>query len=538
MRRGRFESKLAPDAADLNASVAFDRRLLPYDIEGSKAHARMLAAQGILPVADADQICAGLDQVQAEWARGELVLDPQLEDVHMNVEQRLTEIIGDAGARLHTARSRNDQVATDLKLYALDQAGKLGDALRMLERALVEQARAHVDTLCPGYTHLQRAQPVRLAHHLLAYVEMFARDGERLSDAARRAGLSPLGSGALAATTFPIDREMSAKALGFHGVTRNSLDAVGDRDFAVEIVSACALLMAHLSRLGEELVLWATQEFGFVHLPEAYCSGSSIMPQKVNPDVPELVRAKAGRVFGDLVALLTVLKGLPLAYNKDLQETQEPLYDAVETALACTRTMTGLLAGARFDVPRMRRALDEGHLLATEVADYLAARGLPFRQAHAAAGDRRRRRVGRVPDVLLVAAAQLDLVAKALGDDEPRRRTHHLDHRVVAGRRAVHHRGRAREQLGRGGEPFGIGESPDAVHHTVGLVHRGSRGLLEHDHTVGTYGNEVGERPPDVNPDPIRRGHVFRRVSSAARHAVWWSHRCRGRASWLRANRR
>ena len=420
MRRGRFESKLAPDAADLNASVAFDRRLLPYDIEGSKAHARMLAAQGILPVADADQICAGLDQVQAEWARGELVLDPQLEDVHMNVEQRLTEIIGDAGARLHTARSRNDQVATDLKLYALDQAGKLGDALRMLERALVEQARAHVDTLCPGYTHLQRTQPVRLAHHLLAYVEMFARDGERLSDAARRAGLSPLGSGALAATTFPIDREMSAKALGFHGVTRNSLDAVGDRDFAVEIVSACALLMAHLSRLGEELVLWATQEFGFVHLPEAYCSGSSIMPQKVNPDVPELVRAKAGRVFGDLVALLTVLKGLPLAYNKDLQETQEPLYDAVETALACTRTMTGLLAGARFDVPRMRRALDEGHLLATEVADYLAARGLPFRQAHAAAGAIVRRATERGVDLAGLSVAEMRDAAGGLallGDD-------------------------------------------------------------------------------------------------------------------------
>ena len=386
MRRGRFESKLAPEAAELNASVHFDRRLLPYDIEGSKAHARMLAAQGILPVADADAICRGLDQVQAEYARGELILDPQLEDVHMNVEQRLTEIIGDAGGRLHTARSRNDQVATDLRLYTLDQSRQLGDALRALARALVEQARTHVDTLCPGYTHLQRAQPVRLAHHLLAYVEMLARDEERLADAARRASRSPLGSGALAATTFPIDRELSAKALGFDGVTANSLDAVGDRDFAVEVVSACALLMAHLSRLGEELVLWAAQEFGFVKLPENYCSGSSIMPQKVNPDVPELVRAKSGRVFGDLVALLTVLKGLPLAYNKDLQETQEPLYDAIETALTCTRVMTGLIAGSKFDKERMKRALGEGHLLATELADHLAARGLPFRQAHAAAG--------------------------------------------------------------------------------------------------------------------------------------------------------
>jgi len=386
MRRGRFESKLAPDAAALNASVAFDRRLLPYDIEGSKAHARMLAARGILPTADAERICSGLDQVQAEYARGELVLDPQLEDVHMNVEQRLTEIIGEAGARLHTARSRNDQVATDLRLYAIDQARQLQAALRDLMRALTEQARQHVDTLLPGYTHLQRAQPVRLAHHLLAYVEMLGRDHERVGDAARRASRSPLGSGALAATTFPIDREAVARDLGFEGVTRNSLDAVGDRDFAVELTAACALVMAHLSRLGEELVLWSAQEFGFVRLPENYCSGSSIMPQKVNPDVPELVRAKSGRVFGDLMALLTVLKGLPLAYNKDLQETQEPLYDALETALACVRTTTGLLAGASFDAQKMRRALDEGHLLATEVADWLAARGLPFRQAHAAAG--------------------------------------------------------------------------------------------------------------------------------------------------------
>jgi argininosuccinate lyase len=414
MRRGRFESKLAPDAANLNASVAFDRRLLPYDIEGSKAHARMLAAKGILPVADAEQICAGLDQVQAEYARGELVLDAQLEDVHMNVEQRLTEIIGDAGARLHTARSRNDQVATDLRLYALDQARGLGDALRMLSRALVDQARQHVDTLCPGYTHLQRAQPVRLAHHLLAYVEMLARDEERLGDAARRASRSPLGSGALAATTFPIDREMTAHALGFEGVTRNSLDAVGDRDFAVEIVAACALLMAHLSRLGEELVLWAAQEFGFVRLPENYCSGSSIMPQKVNPDVPELVRAKSGRVFGDLMALLTVLKGLPLAYNKDLQETQEPLYDAVETALACTRTMTGLVAGARFDAERMRRALSEGHLLATEVADHLAAHGVPFRQAHAAAGAIVRRATERGVDLAALTPAEMREAAGGL----------------------------------------------------------------------------------------------------------------------------
>jgi len=386
MRRGRFESSLQADAAALNASVGFDWRLLPHDIAGSKAHAKMLASRGILSEADAEAICRGLDQVQAEWERGELTLDPQREDVHMNVEHRLTELIGDAGARLHTARSRNDQVATDLRLYAVAEVGRLDEALRGLGRALLDQARAHVDTLAPGYTHLQRAQPIRLAHHFLAYVEMILRDRERLADAARRARRSPLGSGALAATTFAIDREHVARTLGFEGITANSLDAVGDRDFAVEIVSACALVMAHLSRLGEELVLWASQEFRFVRLPEAYCSGSSIMPQKMNPDIPELVRAKPGRVYGDLVALLTVLKGLPLAYNKDLQETQEPLYDALETAQLCARTMGGLVAGSTFDVERLKRALDEGHLLATEVADFLVTRGLPFRDGHAAAG--------------------------------------------------------------------------------------------------------------------------------------------------------
>jgi len=386
MRGPRFESKLSDDAAQLNASIDFDQRLLPFDAEGSKAHARMLAQQGILSAADAEAIVRGLDQVVDEWRRGALALDPQLEDVHMNVERRLTEIVGDAGARLHTARSRNDQVATDLRLYARAQAAELARQIVALQRALVTQARAHVDTLMPGYTHLQRAQPVRLGHHLLAYVEMLTRDRGRLADAARRMNESPLGSGALAATTFAIDRDATAKALGFDRPTANSLDAVGDRDFAVELVAACALVMAHLSRMGEELVLWASQEFGFVRLPEAYCSGSSIMPQKVNPDIPELVRAKVARVIGDLTTLLVVLKGLPLAYNKDLQETQEPLYDAVETAILCTRTMAGLVAGSQFDVERMARAVGQGHLLATEVADWLAARGVPFRQAHAAAG--------------------------------------------------------------------------------------------------------------------------------------------------------
>jgi argininosuccinate lyase len=417
MRRGRFQSTFAPDAAALNASIDFDQRLLPYDVEGSKAHARMLAARGILGEADAEAICSGLDQVAAEWKAGSLTLDSDLEDVHMNVERRLTELIGDAGARLHTARSRNDQVATDLRLYTRAQSAALVGALTALQRALVAQARTHLDTLCPGYTHLQRAQPVRLAHHLLAYVEMLARDVGRITDAARRSNRSPLGSGALAATTFAIDREATARALGFDGVTANSLDAVGDRDFAVEVAAACALVMAHLSRLGEELVLWATQEFGFVRLPEAYCSGSWIMPQKVNPDVPELVRAKVGRVTGDVVALLMVLKGLPLAYNKDLQETQEPLYDAVETALACVHVTTGLVAGATFDAERMRRAVGEGHLLATEVADWLAARGLPFRQAHAAAGAIVRRAVERGVEIPSLSLEEMQTAAGVALDD-------------------------------------------------------------------------------------------------------------------------
>jgi argininosuccinate lyase len=357
--------------------------------------------------------------VRAEWDEGKLTLDPALEDVHMNVERRLTELIGDAGARLHTARSRNDQVATDLRLYARDQAREIVQQIRALQRALVTQARAHIDTLCPGYTHLQRAQPVRLAHHLLAYYEMLARDAGRVRDAARRANRSPLGSGALAGTTFAIDREKAAAALGFDGVTGNSLDAVGDRDFAVELAAACALTMAHLSRLGEELVLWATQEFAFVKLPEAYCSGSSIMPQKVNPDVPELVRAKSGRVFGDVMALYTILKALPLAYNKDLQETQEPLYDAVETTLISLRVTAGLMAGCRFDVERLRRAIDEGQLLATEVADHLAAGGLPFRQAHDAAGKIVRAAVARGVDLTKLSVAEMRAAAGNLpGLDE------------------------------------------------------------------------------------------------------------------------
>ncbi|MDQ3366998.1 MAG: argininosuccinate lyase [Myxococcota bacterium] len=385
-RGRRFEGVLDETAARLNASVEFDRRLLPHDVAGSIAHAEMLAARGLISDADRVLIVEGLRRVEGRLAAGEVPWDAALEDVHMNVEARLIEEIGDAGRRLHTGRSRNDQVATDLRLYARAAAERLVAAIDELRRALVRQARAHLDTLMPGYTHLQRAQPVRLAHHLLAYDAMLTRDRGRITDAARRADVSPLGSGALAGTTLPIDREHVARGLGFASVTRNSLDAVGDRDFAIELVSACALAQVHLSRLGEELVLWTTSEFGFVRIGEAYCSGSSLMPQKMNPDLAELVRGKAGRTIGAWVTLMTVVKGLPLAYNKDLQETQEPLYDAVETLAASLEVSRGMIASLEFDVVRLRAAIDQGYLVATELADYLVTKGVPFREAHDVAG--------------------------------------------------------------------------------------------------------------------------------------------------------
>jgi argininosuccinate lyase len=415
-RGRRFEGGLAPDAAEVNASVGFDWRLLPHDVEGSIAHARMLARQGIIDARDADAIAAGLEEVRGALERGEVGWDEALEDVHMNVEARLVERIGDPGRRLHTARSRNDQVATDLRLYARASARRLVARIDRLRRALLGQARRHLDTLMPGYTHLQRAQPVRAAHHFLAYDAMLVRDRGRLLDATARGDELPLGAGALAATTFPIDREGVARDLGFGAITRNSLDAVGDRDFAIELVAACALCQVHLSRLGEELVLWTSQEFGFARLPDAYCSGSSLMPQKMNPDLAELIRGKTGRVVGDWVALMTIVKGLPLAYNKDLQETQEPLYDAVETLDASLRVAAGMIEALELDVDRLGAAVGEGHLVATELADYLVARGVPFRDAHDVAGALVRLAIGR--GVELAALPLDDLRAEHPSFDE------------------------------------------------------------------------------------------------------------------------
>jgi len=383
---GRFQEDLDAQAAAFSASVDVDKRLAPDDIRGSIAHARMLGARGILDRADVERIEAGLRQIAGEVERGEFRWNPAQEDVHMNVESVLTERIGEAGARLHTGRSRNDQVATDMRMFTRDACRATAGRIDVLQAVLVQRAESAVQVLVPGYTHLQRAQPVRLSHHLLAWCEMLDRDRSRLLDAARRMNLSPLGSGALAATTFPLDRDLAARELGFDGVTRNSLDAVGDRDFLVETVAALANCAIHLSRIAEELVLWSTQEFGFVQMSDAFTTGSSMMPQKKNPDMAELVRGKCGRVVGDLVALMVMLKGLPLAYNRDMQEDKPPVFDAFDTVDACLGILSGSIGSARFDAERMRRALREGFLDATELADYLAARGVPFRHAHHVAG--------------------------------------------------------------------------------------------------------------------------------------------------------
>jgi argininosuccinate lyase len=406
-RGARFSGAMDPAAAALNASIDFDRRLLRDDVRGSQAHARMLASVGLITAADADAIAKGLDEVAGEFERGERKMDAALEDVHMNVESRLTELVGEPARRLHTARSRNDQVATDLRLYARRSAIDLVAGIDRTRLALVRRAREHASTLLPGYTHLQRAQVVTLGHHLLAYAEMLRRDRGRLVDAAKRAGQSPLGSGALAATSLPIDRAHTTKGLGFDEPTHNSLDAVSDRDFAAEIAFACALLGVHASRLGEELVLWSTTEFGFVRLGEGYCSGSSLMPQKRNPDIAELLRAKPARVVGDVVALLTVSKGLTLAYNKDLQETQEPFYDAVETARQVLAVMPGLIETLEFGTERMRAAAEDPALGATDLAEELVRGGMPFRTAHEIVGKLVKRAEERRVSLRALGAADL-----------------------------------------------------------------------------------------------------------------------------------
>jgi argininosuccinate lyase len=379
----RFETALHPTIVLFNASIGFDINLIEYDLTGSQAHAQMLAKTGIISAEEGEALVKGLEQIRQEYRAGEFTPGVEFEDVHFAVERRLTDLVGDTGKKLHTARSRNDQVATDVRLYLRDQIKQIQVLLREFQTALVSKAEQYIDTMIPGYTHLQRAQPISLAHHLLAYFEMCQRDWERLGDVYKRTNICPLGSGALAGTPHPIDRALSAKLLNFDSVGRNSLDGVSDRDFAIEFLSATSLIMAHLSRLSEEIILWSSQEFSFVSLSDKVSTGSSIMPQKKNPDVPELVRGKTGRVFGHLQAMLTLIKGLPLAYNKDMQEDKEAIFDAVITTKSCLQAMTIMIAeGIEFKAPRLAAAVAEDFSNATDVADYLATKNVPFREAY------------------------------------------------------------------------------------------------------------------------------------------------------------
>ncbi|MCH8745409.1 MAG: argininosuccinate lyase [Chloroflexi bacterium] len=370
------------DYRDYTVSIHYDQRLYRQDITASKVHVRMLARQDIIPAQEAEQILQGLDSVLAEITAGNFPWDASLEDLHTNIEQRLTQLIGPVAGRLHTGRSRNDQIAVDLRLYTKEVLADVAVDLRGVQQALVDLAERHTDVIMPGYTHLQRAQPVLFAHHLLAYFQMFQRDVGRFRDCYQRTDVLPLGSGALAGVPYPTDREFLAQELGFSNISANSMDAVSDRDFVLEFQSAAAICMMHLSRLSEELVIWSSREFGFIRLSDEFTTGSSIMPQKRNPDFAEIARGKTGRVYGNLMGLLTVLKGLPLTYNRDLQEDKEGFFDTVDTLLATLKVFQGMLPGLTLDVQRMSALAGDSYLLATDLADYLVGKGLPFREAH------------------------------------------------------------------------------------------------------------------------------------------------------------
>ena len=384
---GRFDGGVSSVMERINASIDFDRALYRQDIQGSKAHAAMLVKTGIISAEDGDAIAQGLDQIETEITEGQFEFSAALEDIHMNIETRLAELTGDAAKRLHTARSRNDQVATDLRLWVRDAIDQIDADIKALQASLVDQAETHAATVMPGYTHLQTAQPVTVGHHLLAYVEMLGRDRSRFADARQRLNESPLGAAALAGTSFPIDREMTASSLGFDHAMRNSMDAVSDRDFAVEFLFNASLTAIHLSRLAEELVLWSSDRFGFITLSDEFSTGSSIMPQKRNPDAAELVRAKPGRITGSLIALMTILKGLPMTYGKDLQEDKEPVFDAAEHLMIALAATTGMMRDLTFQPEAMRDALMHGFATATDLADWMVrVLNLPFRQAHHATG--------------------------------------------------------------------------------------------------------------------------------------------------------
>jgi argininosuccinate lyase len=413
---GHFTAGPAPLMEQINASIGFDKRLYAHDIAGSKAHAAMLAKAGILSAAECDAIMGGLERIEREIEAGEFPFNAALEDIHLNVEARLTELIGEPGRKLHTARSRNDQVATDLRMWVRDAIDRSDRLLQELQAALLARADEHVDAVMPGFTHLQAAQPVTLGHHLLAYVEMFGRDRGRMADARARLNECPLGAAALAGTSFPIDRDATAAALGFDRPAANSIDAVADRDFALEFLAAAAITGVHLSRLAEELVLWSTPQFAFVRMAEEFSSGSSIMPQKRNPDAAELVRAKSGRLIGDLAAVLVVLKGLPLAYSKDLQEDKEPVFDAADNLALCLAAMAAMMKGMMIDRERLAAAADLGHTTATDLADWLVrGPGLPFREAHAVAAQAVQRAEQRGVTLAGLALEELQTIEPRIG---------------------------------------------------------------------------------------------------------------------------
>jgi len=414
---GRFSEPVSELVQRYTGSVTFDKRLAEHDIRGSLAHAHMLAACGVISKRDVAAIESGMRTILAEVRSGKFKWSLAAEDVHLNIERRLTALVGDAGKRLHTARSRNDQVATDVRLWLRDAIDALGLQLAALQSSLVGLAERHTGTVMPGFTHLQVAQPVTFGHHLMAYFEMFARDRERLADCRKRVNRLPLGAAALAGTSYPIDRAMVAEELGFDGVCENSLDAVSDRDFAIEFCAAAALVMTHISRLSEELVLWMSPRYRFIRLPDRFCTGSSIMPQKKNPDVPELARGKTGRVTGHLMALLMLMKSQPLAYNKDNQEDKEPLFDSVDTLADTLAIFTDMVAGIEVDERAMRAAAAEGFSTATDLADYLVKKGLPFRDAHEAVARAVRAAEARGCDLPELGLAELRRFSPLVGTD-------------------------------------------------------------------------------------------------------------------------
>jgi argininosuccinate lyase len=414
---GRFQAGTDPEVEAFTSSLDIDRRLFRHDIAGSIAHCKTLEKAGVLSPREVTKLVAGLKQVEREIDEGRFHFASEYEDIHMAIEARLTEIVGEIGGKLHTARSRNDQVALDLRLYVREAVQELIQGLRGFQQTLVAVARRELGTVMPGYTHLQRAQPVLFAHHLLAYVEMAERDKARLRDALQRVNVMPLGSGALAGTNYPVDRAYTAQLLGFETLSQNSLDAVSDRDFVVETLASLALIMAHASRLAEELVLWSSQEFGFIELPDSVCTGSSMMPQKKNPDVPELIRGKTGKVYGDLMAVLITLKGLPLAYNRDLQEDKAPLFDALDTSAHTVSLLIKVIGGMNVRRKAMAQAARAGFLLATELADYLVLKGTPFRVAHGIVGRLVRKRLDSGKDLAEISLEELRSFSKAFEKD-------------------------------------------------------------------------------------------------------------------------